>query len=55
MLVADIVQDAGELLNGADDDFLALLDETAQIARMLGVADGRARTRANCLMVLRIC
>ena len=42
VLVADLVEDERELLDRRDDDLLALLDELAQVARVLGVADGRA-------------
>ena len=38
----DLVQDEGELLHRGDDDLLTALDEPAQVARSLGVADGRA-------------
>ncbi len=40
VLVADLVQDEGELLHRGDDDLLAALDEPAQVARVLGMADG---------------
>ena len=42
MLVADLVEDERELLDRRDDDLLAALDELAQVARVLGMADGRA-------------
>ena len=42
VLAADFVEDEGEFLDGRDDDLLAALDEPAQVAGMLGVADGRA-------------
>ena len=42
VLVADLIQDEGELLHGGDDDLLAALDELAQVAGVLGVADGGA-------------
>ena len=42
VLVADLVEDERELLDRRDDDLLAVLDELAQVARVLGVADGRA-------------
>ena len=35
----DLVQDERELLDGGDDDLLARLDEPAQVARGLGMAD----------------
>ena len=38
----DLVEDEGELLHRGDDDLLALLDELAQIAGVLGVAHRRA-------------
>src|SRR6266851_4999603 len=38
----DLLEDEGELLHRRDDDLLALFDELAQVAGMLGVADGRA-------------
>ena len=38
----DLVEDEGELLHRRDDDLLALLDELAQVAGVLGVAHGRA-------------
>ena len=41
LLVADLVEDEGELLDGRDDDFLARLDEPAQVARTLSVAHCR--------------
>src|SRR5205085_5335403 len=41
VLGVDLVEDYGEFLHGADDDLLAALEESAQIARVLGVADGR--------------
>ena len=41
MRVADLLTDEGELLDRRDDDLLALLDEPAQVARMLGVPHGR--------------
>ena len=42
MLVADLVEDERELLHRGDDDLLALVDELAQVARVLGVTHGRA-------------
>ena len=45
MLAADLVEDERELLHRRDDDLLALLDELAQVAGVLGVADGRAHLR----------
>ena len=45
VLVADLVEDEGELLHRRDDDLLALLDELAQVAGVLGVADRRAHLR----------
>ena len=42
VLVADLVEDERELLHRGDDDLLAALDELAQVARVLGVADRRA-------------
>ena len=41
----DIVEDERELLNRRDDDLLAVGDEAAKVAGMLGVADGRADLR----------
>ena len=38
VLRADIVEDERELLDRRDDDLLAVLDELAQIARVLGMA-----------------
>ena len=40
VFVADFFQDERKLLNSGDDDFLALGDELAQVARAVGVADG---------------
>ena len=40
LVVADFVEDEGELLDRRDDDLLALLDEPAEVARPLGVPDG---------------
>ena len=37
MLVADLIQDKREFLDGGDDDLLTAFDEPAQIAGMLGV------------------
>ena len=45
MLVADLVEDERELLHRGDDDLLALCDELAQVAGVLGVADRRADLR----------
>ena len=45
VLAADLVEDERELLHRGDDDLLALGDELAQVARVLGVADGRAHLR----------
>ena len=45
VLVADLVEDERELLDRRDDDLLAALDELAQVARVLGVADRRAHLR----------
>ena len=42
VLVADLVEDERELLHRRDDDLLAVLDELAQVARVLGMAHGRA-------------
>ena len=42
VLAADLVEDERELLHRGDDDLLAALDELAQVARVLGVADRRA-------------
>ena len=42
VLVADLVEDERELLDRRDDDLLAVLDELAQVAGVLGVADRRA-------------
>ena len=42
VLVADLVEDERELLDGRDDDLLAALDELAQVAGALGMADRRA-------------
>ncbi len=42
LLVAYLVQDEGKLLDGGNDDLLALFDEPAQVARTLGVSHGRA-------------
>ena len=39
VLAADLVEDERELLHRGDDDLLALGDELAQVARVLGVAD----------------
>ena len=39
--VADFVEDEGELLDRRDDDFLAALDESAQVARAVGVSHRR--------------
>jgi hypothetical protein len=54
VLVANRVQDKGELLDGGDDDLLAGGQEPAQVPRMLGVPR-RGRHLGNCLMVSRIC
>ena len=45
LLVADLVQDERELLDRGDDDLLAALDEPAQVARAVGVPDGRPHLR----------
>ena len=42
VLAADLVEDERELLDRRDDDLLAALDELAQVAGVLGMADGRA-------------
>ena len=42
LLVADLVEDEGELLHRRDDDLLAGLDEAAEIAGTIRVAHGRA-------------
>ena len=42
VLAADLVEDERELLHGGDDDLLALGDERAQVAGVLGVPDRRA-------------
>ena len=42
LLVADLVEDEGELLDRRDDDLLARLDELPQVARMLRAPHGRA-------------
>ena len=42
LLVADLVEDEGELLHRRDDDLLAGLDEAAQVARAVGMAHRRA-------------
>ena len=42
VLAPDLVEDEGELLDRRDDDFLAFLDEPAQVARTLRVSDGGA-------------
>ena len=42
VLGPDLVEDERELLDGADDDLLALGDELAQVPGALGVADGGA-------------
>ena len=39
VLVADFFQDERELLDSGDDDFLALGDELAKVARAVGVPD----------------
>ena len=39
MVVADGVEDEGELLDGGDDDPLALLEQAAQMAGTFGMAD----------------
>jgi hypothetical protein len=41
-LDGDLVEDEGEFLHRRDDDLPALFDEPAQVARALGVPDGRA-------------
>src|SRR5262245_22194414 len=41
MVGPDLVEDERELLHRRDDDLLAALDELAEIAGVLGVADGR--------------
>ena len=38
VLRPDLVEDERELLHRGDDDLLALCDELAQVARVLGVA-----------------
>ena len=43
VLVADLVEDERELLHRGDDDLLARLEELAQVAGALGVADDRRR------------
>ena len=45
VLAADLVEDERELLHRRDDDLLALGDELAQVARVLGVPDRRADLR----------
>ena len=42
LLVADLVEDEGELLNGRDDDLLARLDEPPQVSGLLRAPHGRA-------------
>src|SRR5262245_30285963 len=42
MLAPDLVEDERKLLDRRDDDLLALRDELAEIARMLGVSNGGA-------------
>ena len=42
LLVADLVEDEGELLHRRDDDLLAGLDEAAKVAGTLRVPHGRA-------------
>ena len=42
LLVANLVENEGELLHRRDDDFLARLDEAAQVSRVLCVAHGGA-------------
>ena len=39
MIVAYVVQDEGELLDGGDDDFLPFFDEPAEVTRPVGVSD----------------
>jgi hypothetical protein len=41
-LDGDLVEDEGKFLHRRDDDLPALFDEPAQVARALGVPDGRA-------------
>ena len=38
VLVADGIEDEGELLDGRDDDPLALVEQRAEMARALGMA-----------------
>ena len=38
---ADVLEDEGEFLHRRDDDFLAALDELAQVAGALSMADRR--------------
>src|SRR5690606_10153876 len=45
VLAPDLVEDERELLHRGDDDLLPLGDELAQVARVLGVADGGADLR----------
>ena len=54
VIVADGVQDERELLDGSDDDALAILEQGAEMAGAFGMAHDRADL-ANCLMVSRIC
>src|SRR5712691_1437576 len=42
MLVADLVEDEREFLDGGDDDLLAALQKLAEVARLVSVADSRA-------------
>ena len=54
MVLADVVQDERELLDGGDDDFLALLDEPRRSPELSACPTVLA-TWVNCLMVLSIC
>ena len=45
LLVADLVEDEGELLDRRDDDLLALRDEPPQVARPLGMPHRRPHLR----------
>ena len=42
VLRTDVIEDKRELLNRGDDDLLAVGDEAAKIAGMLGMPDGCA-------------
>ena len=54
VVVADSVQDERELLDGSDDDPLAILEQGAEMAGALAWPTTEP-TWANCLMVSRIC